>query len=109
MSTPEAPMQPVELQPHQLVFLRDKSLAEITHLVDGPEPYELLGHTKAEAGRPVEPLLWRADGSYGPHAKTKHYLDIVGIDNGDRTVDGRAIFVPFTGLRFPKKKKGGQS
>jgi len=104
-----APSQPIELDPPRLVVLRDKSLAKLTYIVDGPAPFELLGTTVAEAGRPLEPLLWRADGHYGSPTQGKHYLDIVGIELvGESTADGRARFAPFTGLKFGKKK-GGQS
>jgi hypothetical protein len=102
-------MQPVRLEPALLVMLRDKSLAKITYLVDGPEPFELLGNTVAQTGRPLEPMLWQADGHYGDERGT-HALDIVGIEMvGEGTADGRARFAPFTGLRATKKKKGGQS
>ena len=108
MSPSNAPMQPVKLEPQILVMLRDKSLAKLTYIVDSPEPFELLGQTVAEPGRPLEPLLWQADGHYGAQRGT-HYLDIVGIELvGEETADGRARFAPFTGLKITKKKKGGK-
>jgi hypothetical protein len=101
--SPSAPSQPIELRPPRLILLRDKSLAKLTHIVDGPEPYELLGSTVAEAGRAKEPLLWRADGHYAAEAQSPHYLDIVGIELiPDQPTDGGAVFAPFTGLKFKK-------
>lgn len=106
MST-TAPRPPFELTPPLLVMLRDRSLAKLTYIVDGPAPFELLGATVAEAGRTIEPLLWQADGHYGSAAQGKHYLDIVGIELvGERTADGRARFGPFAGIKRGKKKGG---
>lgn len=88
--------QPIALDPPFKVKLRNGQEAEVTHYVDNPEPWELLGVITASQER----ALWTSRGRFAG-AKEVHGLDIAFT-----TLPGGGLA---TFLGFTKIKKGGAS